>query len=139
MSRSRPKMFRRLAPWLRRRGWAFGVVFAAVVFALLVAGVFGLWGDAVGRDSWLSAASTMLPWTTASNLGRLAVAVACLPWFWHELRRAREGDASVPAAGDGASDDGAEDSAADSDGPSPDGAGERETARGSLRADRRGS
>lgn len=60
MSRSRPKMFRRLAPWLRRRGWAFGVVFAAVVFALLVAGVFGLWGDAVGRDSWLSAASTML-------------------------------------------------------------------------------
>lgn len=87
----------------------------------------------------VSAASTMLPWTTASNLGRLAVAVACLPWFWHELRRARAGDASVPAAGDGASDDGAEDSAADSDGPSPDGAGERETARGSLRADRRGS
>lgn len=60
MSRCRLNTSRRLARWLRRHGWTFGVGLAGLVFLLLVAGVFGVWGDAVGRDSWLSAASTML-------------------------------------------------------------------------------
>lgn len=60
MNRFRPKLSRRMTQWLRGHGWTFGIVFAIVVFLAFVAGIFGLWGDAVPQESWLNAASTML-------------------------------------------------------------------------------
>ncbi|MGY1856583.1 lipopolysaccharide biosynthesis protein [Modestobacter sp. SYSU DS0290] len=44
----------------------------------------------------VSGASTLLPQDTAWNLGRFAVALACLPWFLHQLRVARAGDSGPP-------------------------------------------
>ncbi|MEO5833978.1 MAG: polysaccharide biosynthesis C-terminal domain-containing protein, partial [Nakamurella sp.] len=39
----------------------------------------------------LGAASTALPQTTAWNISRLVLALACLPWCWIQLQRTRRG------------------------------------------------
>ncbi|WP_369130480.1 lipopolysaccharide biosynthesis protein [Modestobacter roseus] len=46
----------------------------------------------------VSAATTLLPQDTAWNVARFAVALACLPWFLHQLRAARAGDAAPRSA-----------------------------------------
>ncbi|MET0989427.1 MAG: oligosaccharide flippase family protein [Glaciihabitans sp.] len=45
----------------------------------------------------LAAASILLPQTLPWNIGKLVVAVSCLPWFFVVLRRARRGPAPVAA------------------------------------------
>ena len=43
----------------------------------------------------VSAASTFLPQTVEWNLARLALALACLPWFWIRLKSARQPDSEM--------------------------------------------
>ncbi|MET3804357.1 O-antigen/teichoic acid export membrane protein [Nakamurella sp. UYEF19] len=51
----------------------------------------------IGLACLISAGSSLLPQTTAWNLIRLSLAIACLPWLLLQLRASRKNDLAVPA------------------------------------------